>query len=668
MTDWVATSHLLIMPSRLYMPNFQGHSRWVVLNTRSKRAYLAVGKEQIPPIIELLTNGFNDEGSVHSDWGDSAEVSQLLRSCDLFCRSKELNLTHTQGGILECYWHAAHDYPFLSHSSGNWREVDHHLMTRYARESPPPEVLTKRSGEFHELPQPNREFLIAGGDRTQSGQFSFLALSNILYMAFGKIGVIDGGEFGPWLRKTSPSGGARHPTECYLRLRDQDFGLPAGKYAYMVEPHALVRVEDIGERTNEIESGSFELEITSRVERVMWRYRDIRAFRPLVLDAGHVMETLLWLLEEYNFVTAVSSPSSLSATDTSWLQNLPLVRLQIKAKTSFGSNRKHISEGNSVSSRHASGEKKGEAWLTNPFMALMFDYGKLVAYPVWPERRKIEVNLSEFELLSYCQLSLRGDRPTTFEHLAVVFPRISSERLRQLTRDHVLIESSTCRRLLVAASDWYKFGWYLSLLAYLDDFAASDAREPVIISHPSLPNMSSDTLHQVLYSRRTTRSFTSEHVEKKVLKAIIADAFVGFQATTPNNVPRVYISPRRVEALPCALYRWNNQYGDLERVSAALSLERVAEIVAGQQWVADSSVVLWLVSVSEKESRTGYVRRLLDLGRFCQRLCILATKAGLGVFQSPAVSDTLALTSLQLGNLASSVVYAVALGREAPYK
>ena len=101
--------------------------------------------------------------------------------------------------------------------------------------------------------------------------------------------------------KTSPSGGARHPIECYLVVRAVD-GLKPGIYHYRADRHVLERIR--GPVTLERmrayvpESGYFAsasamVFFTAVFERQLWRYPYSRAYRAALIEAGHVCQTFL---------------------------------------------------------------------------------------------------------------------------------------------------------------------------------------------------------------------------------------------------------------------------------------------------------------------------------------------------------------------------------------
>ena len=101
--------------------------------------------------------------------------------------------------------------------------------------------------------------------------------------------------------KTSPSGGARHPIECYVVARTVA-GLKPGIYHYGADRHVLERLG--GEvsldrmRAYVPQSGYFAkasamVFFTAVFERQLWRYPYSRAYRAALIEAGHVCQTFL---------------------------------------------------------------------------------------------------------------------------------------------------------------------------------------------------------------------------------------------------------------------------------------------------------------------------------------------------------------------------------------
>ena len=101
--------------------------------------------------------------------------------------------------------------------------------------------------------------------------------------------------------KTSPSGGARHPIECYVVVRDVA-GLRPSIYHYASDRHVLERIGGAVpiERMKAYvpESGYFAkasamVFFTAVFTRQLWRYPYSRAYRAALVEAGHVCQTFL---------------------------------------------------------------------------------------------------------------------------------------------------------------------------------------------------------------------------------------------------------------------------------------------------------------------------------------------------------------------------------------
>jgi SagB-type dehydrogenase family enzyme len=99
--------------------------------------------------------------------------------------------------------------------------------------------------------------------------------------------------------KTSPSGGARHPVECYLVARAVQ-GLRPGLYHYAADRHALERLRGpIPDKrlaayypaSGYFAKASAQVLFTAVFERQLWRYPYSRAYRAALIEAGHVCQT-----------------------------------------------------------------------------------------------------------------------------------------------------------------------------------------------------------------------------------------------------------------------------------------------------------------------------------------------------------------------------------------
>ena len=101
--------------------------------------------------------------------------------------------------------------------------------------------------------------------------------------------------------KGSPSGGARHPIETYL-IATGVKGLPRGTYRYAPDRHELDRVARATTRAARrtllprqpwFADCAAVVFFTAVFERTSWRYEYPRAYRAVLLEAGHMCQTFL---------------------------------------------------------------------------------------------------------------------------------------------------------------------------------------------------------------------------------------------------------------------------------------------------------------------------------------------------------------------------------------
>jgi SagB-type dehydrogenase family enzyme len=170
----------------------------------------------------------------------------------------------------------------------------------------PPAIKRYRNAPTIGLPAPPTKGSFPGvllGRRTWR-QFStrpatLEALAAVLGLTFKVQRWVDLPGIGKVALKTSPSGGARHPIECYvLSLRVK--GLPRGLYHYRADRHALERMNSHASPQQVARylpgqawyggAGALVL-LTAVFARTQWRYRFARAYRVVLAEAGHLCQT-----------------------------------------------------------------------------------------------------------------------------------------------------------------------------------------------------------------------------------------------------------------------------------------------------------------------------------------------------------------------------------------
>jgi SagB-type dehydrogenase family enzyme len=132
-----------------------------------------------------------------------------------------------------------------------------------------------------------------------AASISLDSVSQLLQTTWGVQAYTETDHFGRLPLKTSPSGGARHPIEVYLMaLRVK--GLGRGLYHYDVRDHALQRISFratsqkarayCADQPFAARSAALFI-MTGVFARTMWKYHHPRAYRVVLLDAGHLGQT-----------------------------------------------------------------------------------------------------------------------------------------------------------------------------------------------------------------------------------------------------------------------------------------------------------------------------------------------------------------------------------------
>lgn len=129
-------------------------------------------------------------------------------------------------------------------------------------------------------------------------------LARVLARSFGARGKIKVGEGLELIKRTAPSGGGLHPTECYLIVQRVD-GLQPGLYHYHVGRHALDLLQersadDLAALALSAVAGQTWFAnapvlcvLAPRFTRNHWKYRNhAKAYRVCILDVGHLSQVL----------------------------------------------------------------------------------------------------------------------------------------------------------------------------------------------------------------------------------------------------------------------------------------------------------------------------------------------------------------------------------------
>ena len=170
------------------------------------------------------------------------------------------------------------------------------LLKRYPRaeQIALPNESEKKDSEFERVLLSRRTHR-----RFAPGSISLAQISKLLDLTWGVKAHLQWPGLGRLLLKTSPSGGARHSLEVYLfALRVK--GLPRGLYHYRADRNSLEllsrganqeRAAKLCAGQDWIRGCSALFVMTTVLPRVMWRYDFSRAYRVVLLEAGHFCQT-----------------------------------------------------------------------------------------------------------------------------------------------------------------------------------------------------------------------------------------------------------------------------------------------------------------------------------------------------------------------------------------
>ncbi len=186
-------------------------------------------------------------------------------------------------------------------------EEEFRALVRYAKSNPIPLPIKRhRNAKRVRLPSPSVDGEFARvllGRRTwrkfSANPVPLAALANLMGLTFGVRHWVKLPKIGSVAVKTSPSGGSMHPVEAYVLARNVK-GLAAGFYHYSAADHRLEFLKN-GATSRDItrllanqwwySSAGFVVFLTAVFERTRWKYDYARAYRAVLIEAGHLCQT-----------------------------------------------------------------------------------------------------------------------------------------------------------------------------------------------------------------------------------------------------------------------------------------------------------------------------------------------------------------------------------------
>ncbi|EMC0275757.1 SagB/ThcOx family dehydrogenase [Staphylococcus pseudintermedius] len=217
---------------------------------------------------------------------------------------KYYELWKSYGWINSLIYHTyTYDYPVLDYSTPASYVRDQKTMKKFINQEDEPSIYKEVTGEKVNLPKVRTHssknfYEIFDVEKQLNTELDLQLLSDILFYTYGQISSLKFPVTQKLIRRTSPSGGARHPSECYIAILNSGL-LKKGIYHYSVKNHCLELIKEGDFKEYLYEScyglNQFEKEAeivflhTSIFPRNWFRYREPKTYKVIYYDFGHIL-------------------------------------------------------------------------------------------------------------------------------------------------------------------------------------------------------------------------------------------------------------------------------------------------------------------------------------------------------------------------------------------
>jgi putative peptide maturation dehydrogenase len=255
------------------------------------------------------------------------ELARSLVARGLLVGDAEPRLRDRDAALLEHGWNPyAAGYHFMTQREGEdvreapgreeWSQVDNAAMREWVeRYGPAPAPFREPAPDAIALPRVARSGGVFGALAARRTTRRFAVeepmrledLALVTAWVFGARAVAET-DLGVTVKRTSPSGGARHAIEADAVVAHVD-GLAPGLYHYDMRAHALAllrELEDAGALAQQFACGQefagethVSFLLVARFDRCYWKYRHTdKAYGALLMEAGHLSQTLYLVAAE----------------------------------------------------------------------------------------------------------------------------------------------------------------------------------------------------------------------------------------------------------------------------------------------------------------------------------------------------------------------------------
>lgn len=603
--------NLLIFQSKLYAPQVSSNGRWVIFDAESKNALVAVGKDSIPKIFSYIFTQSSPSESVISraSWMFSNNL-----------KSKSVPKTFSQ-----LYQHFVYDTKFRDYTRSDWFRRDQETMRQFATYGTPPSFSTNRGLPYNK----------------DSGTYTLEvdhedSLNKIVQILFNVLHQEQLTENpNPSSHRIVPSGGGKHPVEAYVKL-NQDFAdYKSGDYVYDVNSNSILK-------TNRklLSKNKSEIEIIFAInpERPMWRYRDSRSFRAIMIDLGHVIEMTTEMLNTVGLSYSMSKfmIDDFTTIDSNFIREPFLYRINVGI-----TNNVNISD-----KREEKKQYTGQSVVLSPFVYFSTLNNMLFIHNFHDNDYNEPLDAKKFELLNYLLPSRRKDRPSSIDDLLEKFSDYEylEKTLIEFYDDGIIVDDTVGYELYYEVHKWSVKNWYLNLLFLLNEQHIS-AKDNELYPVP----LEMKYFNQIL-KRRTARNF---------LNLKVSDEFQSDLLSLVKKYTKSYSFLRVFLKIGQEVFIIKNDQIIVDQQSI-INLKDVRKIVTNQPYAGNAYVHIFLIS----NIQTNAFENLTALGIIGQALINLATSYKYGSFETPAISDFEAAKFLHTGE--TSAVYYLEIGTGKP--
>lgn len=622
--EWIVNPNLRLFQSKLLQPSIVANGRWAIYSAISNKVSIAVGKDNFPSIIKLLLKLSRDSSQIKKL---DTKTFETLEKSELIIKRNSLRKldTNFNDHLIDFYRYATYNYPFRDYSDPLWFEKDIFTMNEYAKLNNPPEIYTARNVSEETIISEIDDFNFNIKNKTMSKKI----LLQILYNIFQHRKIMDN-KINPSSKKIIPSGGGKHPVEVFVQINDELDDLKKGLYVYDIKNNCLKKQKKTY-KTKHKSSISFIL--SYRPEKSNWRYRDIRSFRAIFIDAGHILEMLIEMLSWIELNNGISA--DLVDIQQSYNFKNDWIREPQILEVSIGTEQNHASfEGATY---------ENDQLKVNPFGSIIIKNGNLYFQGNYPEYFKVKLIDNDFLILNESIPSRRRDRDTSYRYLS---QKYGQKKIDYLISTGALIDVNLSNNLYNLINSWSQKGWYLNLLAHIDMLNENMRIGDSTLFCSPLPTMSIKNTTNIL-SRETVRSFTKDSITREQLDLIVK------QLKTEKYT--VFLNIKNVKNYQSGLYKLLD--GKLERIGRDVSDEVIRKCVTNQPFAAQGVVDIF---IKAQLTDNGFLKSMINMGVLAQKIINKATELGLGIFVTPAINDE--YTNNILNGTVNSAYYYLCVG------